>query len=57
MICYTDNRNANIDYSFDPKTLTVHVKDDADTTDSITGAIKEYSLKLVLPPNNIRKKK
>jgi hypothetical protein len=47
----------NIDYSFDPETLTVHVKSDADTAESRTGAIKEYSWKLVLPPNNIHIKR
>lgn len=49
MICFTDNCNTNIDYSFAPETLTIHVKDDADTTDSRTRAIKERSWKLVLP--------
>lgn len=57
MVCCTNACNMNIDYSFDPETLTVHVKSDADTAESRTGAIKEYSWKLVLPPNNIHTKR
>ena len=57
MVCCTNACNMNIDYSFDPETLTVHVKSDADTAESRTGAIKEYSWKLVLPPNNIHIKR
>lgn len=49
IVCWTENCNTNIDYTFNPRTLTVFIKDDADTTDSRTEAIKKRSVKLLRP--------
>lgn len=49
IVCRTENGNTNIDYTFNPRTMTVFIKDDADSTDSRTGAIKRRSVKLLLP--------
>lgn len=49
IVCRTENCNTNIDYTFNPRTMTVYIKDDADTTDSRTGAIKKRSVKLLRP--------
>ena len=43
-VCGTENANSNVD--FDPKTLTLKIKDDADTTESRTGAVVERELRL-----------
>jgi hypothetical protein len=39
VVCGTENMNINVDYTFDPKTLTVFVKDDADTYADKTGNV------------------
>ena len=49
IVCRTENCNTNIDYTFNPRTMTVSIKDDADTTDSQTEAIKKRSVKLLRP--------
>ena len=49
IVCRTENCNTNIDYTFNPRTLTVFIKDDADTTDSRTKAINKRSVKLLRP--------
>lgn len=48
VVCGTGNMNLNVDYTFDPKTLTVYVKDDADTSASRTGTVtnKQWQLKI-----------
>lgn len=45
-VCGTQNCNTNVGFDFDPETLTVKVKDDADWTESRTGAIEEREWKL-----------
>jgi hypothetical protein len=45
-VCGTQNCNTNVNFDFDPKTLTVSVKDDADWTESRTGAVVEREWKL-----------
>lgn len=44
----TENMNLNVDYTFDPKSLTVYVKEDADTSASRTGTVtnKQWQLKI-----------
>ena len=48
VVCGTENMNLNVDYTFDPKTLTVYVKEDADTSASRTGTVtnKQWQLKI-----------
>ena len=48
VVCITENRN-DIDYSFDPKTLTVYATTDDETNPEKT---KHESWKLILPPLN-----
>ena len=45
-VCGTETGNQNVGFDFDPETLTVKVKDDADWTESRTGAIEEREWKL-----------
>ena len=45
-VCGTQTGNNNVDFDFDPKTLTVKVKDDADWTESRTGAVVEREWRL-----------
>lgn len=45
-VCGTQNCNTNVNFDFDPKTLTVSVKDDADWTESRTGAVVEREWRL-----------
>lgn len=52
-VCGTQNSNTNVGFDFDPKTLTVKVKDDGDTTDSRTGAIIKREWKLEMPKDNL----
>lgn len=47
-VCGTENCNTNVGFDFDPKTLTIKVKDDADTSESRTGAVVEREWKLKL---------
>lgn len=48
-VCGTQTCNTNVDCDFDPKTLTVKVKDDADWTESRTGAVIEREWRLNIP--------
>jgi hypothetical protein len=45
-VCGTQTGNNNVGFDFDPETLTVSVKDDADWTESRTGAVVEREWKL-----------
>ncbi len=50
-VCGTDTANNNVGLTFDAETLTIHVKDDADLTESRTGAVTISEWKLRLPGN------
>lgn len=50
-VCGTDTANNNVGLMFDAETLTIHVKDDADWTESRTGAVTISEWKLRLPGN------
>jgi hypothetical protein len=45
-VCGTENANTNVGFTFDPDTLTITVLDDADTTESRTGATTKSEWKL-----------
>ena len=45
-VCGTENANTNIGFDFDPETLTIKVRDDADWTESRTGAVVEREWRL-----------
>ena len=45
-VCGTENTNTNVGFTFDPDTLTITVLDDADTTESRTGATTKSEWKL-----------
>ena len=45
-VCGTENGNPNVGFDFDPETLILKVRDDADTTESRTGAVVEREWRL-----------
>ncbi len=45
-VCGTENCNTNVDFKFDPQTLTITVWDDADTTENRTGATTKREWRL-----------
>jgi hypothetical protein len=45
-VCGTENANTNVGFDFDPETLTIKVRDDADWTESRTGAVVEREWRL-----------
>ena len=45
-VCGTENANTNVGFTFDPDTLTITILDDADTTESRTGATTKSEWKL-----------
>lgn len=45
-VCGTENANTNVGFDFNPTTLTMTVLDDADTTESRTGAVIESKWRL-----------
>lgn len=47
-VCSTDNCNHNINYTFDQKTLTVYVTDDASTPDNPIKQVRKHSWRLIL---------
>ena len=47
-VCSTDNCNHNINYTFDPKTLTVYVTDDASAPDNPIKQVRKHSWRLIL---------
>ena len=48
VVCGTENMNLNVDYTFDPETLTVYVKEDAGTSSNRAGTVtnKQWRLKI-----------
>ena len=45
-VCGTENANTNVGFDFAPETLTIKVRDDADWTESRTGAVVEREWRL-----------
>ena len=48
-VCGTETGNPNVGFDFDPETLTFNVRDDADWTESRTGAVVESVWRLQIP--------